>query len=225
MKLILFTLFFNSFFIQANEWDEKYLQAEYYCYSIQDEFATIAETYDLDYRDVLPIIFPECLRFNVFSDQLETTALEYLYVKNGSQFADFSIGRFQMKPSFIERLEQELEKIDLPYDQKKKFQLIENSTNARAERVSRLTDLKWQIHYLCLFYKVVDQRYSSLKWENKLQKLSFFAAAYNYGFFNTVANIKKWENQCVFMADEYGNMQSYAQIASKFYLKNQVYAK
>ena len=48
------------------------------------------------------IFFPELIRYSFIRDLLETTALEYLYIENGKNYADFSIGRMQMKPSFIE---------------------------------------------------------------------------------------------------------------------------
>ena len=55
--------------------------------------------------NVLPIVFPELIRYSLFRDYLETTMLERLYVKEGTSGADFSIGHFQMKPSFAEKIE------------------------------------------------------------------------------------------------------------------------
>ena len=59
-----------------------------------------------DNRTALSIVFPEVIRFNSFSDFIETKTLEWVYVDYGAEKADFSIGLFQMKPSFIEKLEE-----------------------------------------------------------------------------------------------------------------------
>jgi hypothetical protein len=200
---------------------ERYDQAELYCQSIQVEFEKIAGIYELDYKEVIPIIFPECTRFSQFSDQMETTALEYFYVRYGSSSANFSIGHFQMKPGFIESLEQEIAMLDLNDSQKKYFDFKSTETkNIRAERVSRMTDTKWQIHYLCLFYKVMNQRMVDKVWESRSTRVSFYAAAYNYGFQSPETEIEAWQSQSKFPTDEYGGKAPYAQIAAEFYLKN-----
>ena len=51
------------------------------------------------------IVFPEMVRYSKYRDFLETKFLEILYIQYGKQYADFSIGKFQMKPSFIEEME------------------------------------------------------------------------------------------------------------------------
>lgn len=55
--------------------------------------------------EALAIVSPELIRWTAFKDFFETTALELLYVKKGKTYADFSIGHFQIKPSFVEQLE------------------------------------------------------------------------------------------------------------------------
>jgi hypothetical protein len=199
---------------------ERYNQAELYCHSIEAEFEEIANTYDLDYKEVIPIVFPECTRFSAFSDQMETTALEYFYVTYGAEGANFSIGHFQMKPGFIETLEQQISGLDLSSVQKQRFgfKAVE-LTAVRAERVSRLTDTEWQIHYLCLFYKVMEKRMAHKNWESKKERISFFAAAYNYGFLNSEEEISAWQTKSKFPVDEYGNKAPYAEIATDYYLK------
>ena len=64
--------------------------------------------YDKQYKnEKLAIVFPELLKYTLYQDLLETTALELIYTSYGKSYADFSIGYFQMKPSFIEDLEAE----------------------------------------------------------------------------------------------------------------------
>lgn len=55
--------------------------------------------------EVLSIVFPEIIRWNEFQDVIEISADRTLYVNGGSKLGDFSLGSFQMKPSFIESLE------------------------------------------------------------------------------------------------------------------------
>jgi len=59
---------------------------------------------------VLSIVFPELIRFNAIQDKIETFALQSLYVKYGKDYANFSVGPFQVKPSFAESLEKDFVK-------------------------------------------------------------------------------------------------------------------
>ena len=62
-------------------------------------------TSELPTHLLTPVVLPEVARFNGFSNFFETAALEAFYVEDGSGVVDFSIGPFQMKPSFAERVE------------------------------------------------------------------------------------------------------------------------
>ena len=53
------------------------------------------------------VVFPELVRYSALMDFMETTAVKALYQQKGVKGADFSIGRFQMKPSFVEDLERQ----------------------------------------------------------------------------------------------------------------------
>ena len=55
--------------------------------------------------EIIAIAFPEILRYNAFSDLIETTSNRLLYINGGRTASDFSIGLFQMRPSFVEDLE------------------------------------------------------------------------------------------------------------------------
>lgn len=50
------------------------------------------------------IVFPEIMRYNGLKDGIETESLRTLYVQFGEDYADFSIGLFQMKPCFAQQL-------------------------------------------------------------------------------------------------------------------------
>ncbi len=140
---------------------------------------------------IIPAVFPELVRFSGFQNQLETTSLQLLYVRFGASYANFSVGRFQMKPSFIEALEAEVKQRNI-----KQFQFIGEFADAdlskvRQQRVERLADLTWQVRYLACFQYIVSQKFP-LHTFGKEKKVRFLAAAYNRGFQNSQAEIERW---------------------------------
>ena len=172
----------------------------------------------------ISIIFPELLKYSRYKDILETTALELIYINYGKEQADFSIGYFQMKPSFIESLEEKI--IQNNYLNQKYNNLInfkDSSTKSkRKERIARLKTLDWQLRYLNCFYDYLSITYSVVEWENKESKIRFFATAYNYDFRADKKDIEKWINQKIFPYGLVKGKQQYAYSdIAVFYFKNQ----
>ena len=66
---------------------------------------TLFEEFGVDARLAEAIVFPELIRYSRWQDEIETAAVNGLYVLQGTSGANFSIGRFQMKPSFAEEVE------------------------------------------------------------------------------------------------------------------------
>jgi hypothetical protein len=58
----------------------------------------------ISYPIAISIIFPELVRYSALKDKMEITLLKTLYVNLGEDYANFSIGQFQMKPSFAEMI-------------------------------------------------------------------------------------------------------------------------
>ena len=148
--------------------------------------------------EIIAIAFPEILRYNAFSDLIETTSNRLLYINGGKTASDFSIGLFQMKPSFVEDLENYVansEKLE-----KYKTVQIRNKTEkaTREERVNRLENFHWQLYYLKIFWTVMDDKYSQIIFENKKDKLRFYATAYNYGFTRPLKEILSFQYQKIF---------------------------
>jgi hypothetical protein len=223
MKAIfLITLSVNVLQVGSNSIStaERYETATQYCNSISTEFDAIAEQYGLATNEVIPIIFPECLRYDELCDQVETTTLSYFYTLYGSEGANFSVGRFQMKPKFIEDLEANLAQSTLSESQIEFFNYsVNDSKEIRAERIRRMRSQEWQIHYLCVFYKIMEQKTRSKNWDSPTEKISHFAAAYNYGFDASIEQINSWESKAKFPYGKDGQPAPYAEIASEFYLK------
>jgi hypothetical protein len=56
----------------------------------------------ISYPLAIAVIFPELVRYSALRDKMEITLLKALYINLGEDYANFSIGQFQMKPSFAE---------------------------------------------------------------------------------------------------------------------------
>ncbi len=181
-----------------------------YFKKIDKQATIISKKYELKKSDILPVVFPECARFNNFSNLLEKSILDYYYVENGSESSDFSIGYFQMKPSFIEKLENSIENDSIFHvDLRQKFAYKSTAAKSqREERLKRLENENWQLEYLCAFVKLMKNRY--LQEDISSNELSFVAAAYNYGFFKKTDEILKWQEIKAFPNGIHNQAQNYA---------------
>ena len=132
--------------------------------------------------DALALGAPELIRYSLFRDYFETGALELLYTRHGSSGADFSIGPFQMKPSFAEGLESAL--ADHPELRLKYPALLPGTASTQAERKLRLNRLKnqqMQLKYLQACYDYLNIRFEQKEFESESHRIAFFATAYNSG--------------------------------------------
>lgn len=171
------------------------------------------------YKMAMAVVFPEQIRYKLLLDFFETQALLQIYVEEGTEAADFSIGSFQMKPSFAEALETYCtDKSGFSNSAVTKFK-AEGITAVRRERVKRLQDLDWQLIYLSTFVKVVYHRFPHLKNCSDTDCVGFLAAAYNTGFSKTRKQIEDAAKLSIF---PYGKMlgneqHNYTDIAEYFY--------
>ncbi len=155
-------------YISKNQWINDSLKKE----NINPEFA-------------VAIIFPELIRYSAIQDIIEVSALKTLYIQYGTKYSDFSIGHFQMKPSFAEKIEE----IFSAKNKKTKFSK-KNSPQSRLDRIKRLDSDVWQLRYLIMFIKIMDSRFANEIFINESEKLRFYATAYNCGFTKSAQEIK-----------------------------------
>ena len=170
---------------------------------------------------IMPIVFPELIRYSVFRDSMEIVTMELFYISFGSQVNDFSVGIFQMKPSFVERME------DLIFtnDQFKEFrnliayQYPNDLSAVRKERLSRLMKLQWQITYLLIFSKVAMAIYPPKPGWTKQDMIRFYSCVYNTGFWRTEEFIRQTMELKIFPhgMGYAGEQYSYSDIAVYFY--------
>jgi hypothetical protein len=150
----------------------------------QSSWRAACEDLGADARLLIPVVFPELLRRSIIREGAEDLGLATLYVSRGSRAADFSVGIFQMKPSFAEAVEGNL--IALPSIPDAIRPLIDfpgtlSERDRRAARYRRLREEGWQLRYLAGFALIVGTRFplESLRAEDQIR---FLAAAYNHGF-------------------------------------------
>lgn len=172
-------------------------------------------------QEGMAIVFPELIRYNLLRDLLETQALSLLYVEEGSETVDFSIGHFQMKPSFVEQLEAYAlahPALAWPTDLAA-YPEAQTGKAQRQARLERLKQLEWQIRYLAAFQQVCAHRFPFLKGLAAPERLRFLAAAYNGGFMHSAARIRQNADKELFPygARYWGEQYCYAAIAVDYF--------
>ncbi|MDR1415284.1 MAG: hypothetical protein LBI96_05690 [Odoribacteraceae bacterium] len=156
-----------------------------------EEFRRVAGVTGLPAPLVFAIVAPELTQYSHLKDKVETYALKVLYVQSGKAYADFSIGCFQMKPSFVERLEEHVAADSLLATRYADCLFPSPDTRAaRVERVNRLNTVEWQMVYLEMFCEAVGRRFGHLTFATPGERLCFYASAYNCGFHKSERQIR-----------------------------------
>jgi hypothetical protein len=173
----------------------------------------------------LAVIFPELIRYSSIADYIEVQGLEVLYVQYGGDYADFSVGFFQMKPSFAEHIESDLIKYSLPGIYPPLSTLkpdLSETVNARRDRVFRLKDEYYQLLYLEAFIRIMETQYPDSIFDSTEDKLVYYATAYNTGYFKDEAEIRKEISRNRFYVGMMATSSkyNYSDIALRFYLSN-----
>jgi hypothetical protein len=187
----------------------------------QELFVVCAPLCGVQPRFMQALVFPEVMRFHALKDDIETESLRTLYVQFGAEYANFSIGLFQMKPGFAETVEQKAKAL-LPVTLYNELQLAYEVTDAedmRAERVRRLCDEEYQMIYLTAFIAICDKIYIHQKFTTELHKLQWYATVYNAGFDKTNAAIAQKIKQENFYLEQGmpGKKFRYAAIVAWYY--------
>ena len=201
----------------------KAVAAEKKLTGMQGNFSLCGKLCSADAKFMQSIVFPEVMRFNSLKDGVEAESLRTLYVQFGKDYANFSIGIFQMKPTFAEEVEQKVKKL-LPDSIVKELQLQYTATgeeSIRLERVTRLLDEDWQMIYLTAFVCICNKTYAHKNFSSPLEKLQWYATVYNAGFDKTDAFISNKIKQDNFYLSRQmpGKKFKYAAIAGWFYNK------
>lgn len=178
----------------------------------------IAEKHGFEPLFLYAIVAPEVANFSIMQNHIETAAVELFYIDMGSDYANFSLGYFQMKPAFIETLEQKIKKHGEPSPFRYITQYSQSGEKAiRKERLKRLKSLKWQLHYLCAFYHLACFRFKEHTFVSQRQRLRYFATLYNTGLDATPKTLAYYLEAQSFPARTLSSQFNYATIAAYFY--------
>ncbi len=188
--------------------------------SLDGDFELCSKLCNKSSRFLAALVFPEVMRYSSLKDDIETESLHTLYVELGEGYANFSIGLFQMKPSFAREVEQKAALL-LSDSLKQELMLAIDAvgTAERAQRVNRLQDKDWQMIYLTAFVCICDKIYSGKVFLNEAERLQWYATVYNAGFNKTDVYIARKIEQENFYLNQGmpGKKFKYAAIAAWFY--------
>lgn len=205
----------------GNAFGNKAMEARQRLQTLNEDFELCSKLCKKNKRFMQSLVFPEVMRYSSLKDDIETESLHALYVQFGEEYANFSIGLFQMKPSFAQQVEQKA-KLLLSDSINQELQLSIKAANVseeREERVKRLQDNDWQLIYLTAFVCICDKIYSDKIFINEADQLQWYATVYNAGFDKTGAYITQKIEQENFYLNQGmpGKKFRYAAIAAWFY--------
>lgn len=174
------------------------------------------EKHNIPYPEAIAVVFPELVRYSALRDKMEISVLKSLYCSLGKEYANFSIGVFQIKPSFAEHIRNE----SPAHGRKKMFEKIGSYPSGylfRKSIVDGLEDPETELKYVIAFFRICEKRFPR-KWNDAFSKIRFLATAYNTGFWKSEKEIslmtdKKFFNTKLFKTENY----SYADVALFWY--------
>lgn len=180
----------------GDDWDDAVRFVKVHHEEWQQEF----DLFGVDVRVAEAIVFPELIRYSMWQDEIERAAVNGLYVSKGREGADFSIGRFQMKPSFAEEVEQAWNASSLSKEYGFSFNLADNN-EARRSRIRRLSTMQGQCRYLAIFIRLQQQRHPQLSLLTLKEQVRFLATAYNRSFSASWQSLCKMQHERHFHTD------------------------
>ena len=180
--------------------DNEWKKADEVVRQHHESWETVFSSLDADSRVCEAIVFPEILRWSKLKDVFEQAALKDRYIKEGTAGADFSIGLFQMKPSFAEKVEKAWMKSPLCREYGLFFDL-QDTDHARSRRIERLSDGNWQCVYLAVFVRLMYEREPSIAAMPEDEQISMLATAYNRDFHAPVDSLRRWARVPTFHLD------------------------
>lgn len=170
---------------------------------------------DILYEEAIAVIFPELVRYSALRDKMEVALLKTLYRNLGDDYADFSVGVFQVKPSFAEKIIEE-SRGTRPGRVFKARNEFPNGYQFRANIISELEVPVKEFKYVVAFMKICEKKFKITG--DEASRISFLATAYNTGFWKSEEEIKmmsdkKFFNTKLFKTENY----SYADVSLYWY--------
>ncbi len=150
----------------------------------------------ITYAEAVAVVFPELIRYSALRDKMEITLLKTLYRNLGDDYADFSVGLFQIKPSFAERVigESRGTRTGRLFTTRDQFP---NDYQFRAYIISELEDPVKEFNFVIVFLKICDKKFN-ISGEDVASKIKLLATAYNTGFWKSEEEIRKMSEKKFF---------------------------
>ena len=180
---------------------------------------TVLSKNHISYPLAIAVIFPELVRYSALRDKMEITLLKALYINLGDAYANFSIGQFQMKPSFAQMVREQSRSV-LSHRSGISFKRSSEYDDIKSYRKSIVKDLEdplTEFRYLVAFIKICNRNFRTNRMED-IEALKFIATAYNYGMDKSSSEIekmidKKFFNTKLFKTENY----SYTDVSLYWY--------
>jgi hypothetical protein len=198
VRILLVLLLFSGFVLTSwsqtsnyrDIFGEDWKKAEAFEKENRSWIEPLLNKYHISYPEAISIIFPELVRYSALRDKMEISLLKTLYVNLGQDYADFSIGVFQMKPSFAENIRHEstaflgrrsgiVFKSPADYAEIKDF---------RKSIIRDLEDPEGQVAYLISFIRICEKKFNLFRL-NEQSRIKFLATAYNFSIDKTALQI------------------------------------
>lgn len=195
----------NAFLIENKSWMEPVLKRN-----------------NIPYKLAAAIIFPELVRYSALRDKMEITLLKALYINIGEEYANFSVGQFQVKPSFATNVRREAPPVlsrrsGIVFRDPSEF---EDISNYRKSIITDLEDTRTEFNYVVAFIKICERRYDISR-KDEEARVKFLATAYNYGFDRTEQQIEKMMDKKFFSVTLLkSTVYSYQEISLFWYNNN-----
>lgn len=163
--------------IFGKDWDK----AETFVLENELWMKQMSTKYHISYPVSVAIVFPELVRYSALRDKIEITLLKALYINLGDEYSDFSIGPFQMKPSFAEFVRSKAVFLkNKTGSQFRKKARTDSDREIRKQIVNDLEEAGSQFIYLIAFIRICE-RSLGLEKSDELEKVRILSAAYNCG--------------------------------------------
>lgn len=225
-RIILIVLFFFCFGIISfsqktdykNIFGSDWEKAESFISENESWMKQLSEKYYVSYPLAIAVVFPELIRYSALRDKMEITLLKALYINLGEEYANFSIGQFQMKPSFAESIHRKVPLLKGRLRNQFRGKMTDNDIRKyRALIVKDLEQPESQFLYLIAFLKICGSVYN-LKEMDEEERLKFLATAYNYSFQKSFDEVNKMTDKKFFYTKLIkGESYSYADISAFWY--------
>jgi hypothetical protein len=226
-RILLLILFFVLFLLPsrsqslnyADIFGEDWKKAEAFEKENRQWIKPLIEKNHISYPIALSVVFPELVRYSALRDKMEISLLKTLYVNLGEDYADFSIGVFQMKPSFAETIRDESSAY-LGRRSGIRFKTINDYEDIKEFRKSVIKDLEdpeSQVIYLITFIRICEKKFN-LNRLDEIKFIKFLATAYNFGIDKSGIQLAKMTDKKFFSTKLISSEKySYADVSLYFY--------